>query len=65
MGDVTLHLDQRTQDRALAVAMLQQDLVPGQAWTPEDALRQALDRGLDLLLTEALARPVPQRGGRA
>lgn len=65
MGDVTLQLDQRTQDRALALAMLQQDLAPGRPWTAEEALRQALVRGLDVLLVEALAHTGPVREGRA
>ena len=42
-----LGLDQRTLDRLRALAMLQQEALPGVPCELDDALRQALDRGLD------------------
>ncbi len=54
MGAVQLRLDQRTLDRIQALAVLQQDALPGVPYEPEDAARQALDRGLDLMLSELL-----------
>lgn len=54
VGSVQLHLDQRTLDRIQALAALQQDALPGVPYGPEDAARQALRRGLDLMLSELL-----------
>lgn len=69
MGAVQLRLDQRTLDRIQALAMLQQDALPGVPYDQEDATRQALDRGLDLMISELLVHravrsfPVEQRTG--
>lgn len=71
MGAVQLRLDQRTLDRIQALAMLQQDALPGMPYDQEDAARQALDRGLDLMISELLVHravrsfPVERQGGRA
>jgi hypothetical protein len=54
MGAVQLHLDQRTLDRIQALAMLQQDTLPGMPYDQEDAACQALNRGLDLMISELL-----------
>ena len=54
VGSVQLHLDQRTLDRIQALAALQQDALPGIPYDSEDAARQALRRGLDLMLSELL-----------
>ena len=49
-----LGLDQRTLDRLGALAMLQQETLPGVPYSVDDALQQALGRGLDLMLSELL-----------
>ena len=54
VGTVQLRLDQRTLDRIQALAMLQQDALPGMPYDHEDAAHQALDRGLDLMISELL-----------
>jgi hypothetical protein len=54
VGSVQIRLDQRTLDRIQALAMLQQDALPGVPYDQEDAARQALDRGLDLMISELL-----------
>jgi hypothetical protein len=54
VGTVQLRLDQRTLDRIQALAMLQQDALPGMPYDHEDAAHQALDRGLDLMIAELL-----------
>ncbi len=54
-----LGLDQRTLDRLRALAVLQQEALPGMPYEVDDALQQALDRGLDLMLSELLVRRVP------
>ncbi len=71
MGAVQLRLEQRTLDRIQALAMLQQEALPGMPYDPEDAARQALARGLDQMISELLVHraarsfPVERRGGRA
>jgi hypothetical protein len=55
-----LGLDQRTLDRLRALAMLRQEACPGIPCELDDALRQALDRGLDLMLAELLVRQGPR-----
>lgn len=54
-----LGLDQRTLDRLRALAMLQQEALPGVPYEVDDALQQALDRGLDQMLSELLVRRGP------
>jgi len=54
VGSVQIRLDQRALDRIQALAMLQQDALPGMPYDQEDAARQALDRGLDLMISELL-----------
>jgi hypothetical protein len=54
VGSVQLLLDQRTLDRIQALTMLQQDALPGIPFGQEDAARQALGRGLDLMISELL-----------
>jgi hypothetical protein len=54
-----LRLEQRTLDRLRALAMLQQEALPGVPYEVDDALQQALDRGLDLMLSELLVRREP------
>lgn len=54
-----LGLDQRTLDRLRALAVLQQEALPGMPYEVDDALQQALDRGLDLMLSELLVRRGP------
>lgn len=70
MGAVQLRLEQRTLDRIQALAMLQQEALPGMPYDQEDAARQALARGLDLMISELLVHravrsfPVEHPGGR-
>ena len=65
-----LGLDQRTLDRLRALAMLQQEILPGVPYGVDDALQQALDRGLDQMLSELLVRrgplciPIERAAGR-
>jgi hypothetical protein len=54
VGIVQLRLDQRTLDRIQALAMLQQETLPGMPYDHDDAAHQALDRGLDLMISELL-----------
>jgi hypothetical protein len=60
VGAVEIRLEQRTLDRIQALAMLQQEALPGLVYGQEDAARQALDRGLDLMISELLVH----RAGR-
>ncbi|MBI4911640.1 MAG: hypothetical protein HY823_02785 [Acidobacteria bacterium] len=53
---VRLSVDQRILDRVEALAMLQREALPGLPYGQEDALRQALERGLDQMLAELLVR---------
>jgi hypothetical protein len=55
-----LGLDQRTLDRLRALAMLQQEALPGVPYEVDDALQQALDRGLDQMLSELLVHRGPR-----
>jgi len=54
-----LGLDQRTLDRLRALAMLQQEALPGVPYEVDDAFQQALDRGLDMMLSELLVHRDP------
>ena len=69
VGAVQLRLEQRILDRIQALTMLQQDALPGMPYDQEDAARQALERGLDLMLSELLVHrstrsfPVENRSG--
>ena len=57
MGVVRVALDQHTLDRLEALALLRRELDPRSILDAQEALRQAVERGLDLLLCEALAEP--------
>lgn len=57
MGMVRVALDQHTLDRLEALALLRRELDPRSAMDTSEALRLALERGLDQLLCEALAEP--------
>lgn len=57
MGMVRVALDQHTLDRLEALALLRRELDPRCGMDASEALRQAVERGLDLLLCEALAEP--------
>lgn len=51
---VRVTLDQHTLDRLEALSLLQKEQDPHTPWDSQDALRQALARGLDALICEAL-----------
>lgn len=57
MGVVRVALDQHTLDRLEALALLRRELDPRSTLDAQEALRQAVERGVDLLLREALAEP--------
>ncbi len=57
MGVVRVALDQHTLDRLEALALLRRELDPRSSLDAQEALRQAVERGLDVLLREALAEP--------
>jgi hypothetical protein len=54
LAAVQIHLDTHTLNRLEALAMLRREADPARSCDPEEALRQALQRGVDLLLGELL-----------
>lgn len=53
---VKLSVDHRIQSRLEALTLLQNEAMPGLPYNEQDALKQALERGLDNMLQELLIR---------
>ena len=58
---VNVAVDHRIQSRLEALTLLQNEVLPGLPYDEQDALKQALVRGLDNMLQELLVR-TGQRG---
>lgn len=56
MEVVKVPVDHRIQTRLEALALLQNEALPGLPYNVQDALKQALERGLDNMLQELLVR---------
>ena len=56
MEVVKLSVDHRIQSRLEALTLLQNEVLPGLHYNEQDALKQALERGLDNMLHELLVK---------
>lgn len=56
MEVVEVPVDRRFQSRLEALTLLQNEVLPGLHYNEQDALKQALERGLDNMLQELLVR---------
>ena len=56
MVDVQVPADHRILVRLEALALLQTDALPGLPYDEQDAVKQALERGLDHMIRELLVR---------
>ena len=56
MEIVNVHVDHHIQTRLEALALLQNEVLPGLPYNQQDALKQALVRGLDNMLRELLVK---------
>ena len=56
MEVVEVPVDRRFQSRLEALTLLQNEVLPGLPYNEQDALKQALERGLDNMLQELLVR---------
>jgi len=56
MEVVKLSVDHRIQSRLEALTLLQNEVLPGLPYSEQDALKQALERGLDNMLHELLVK---------
>ncbi|MBL0313701.1 MAG: hypothetical protein IPP78_13530 [Holophagaceae bacterium] len=56
MEVVKVPVGHQTQRRLEALALLQNEVLPGLPYTEQDAVVQALERGLDHMLHELLVR---------
>lgn len=60
MGTIHVAIDHHLLMRLEALAVLQQEALPGLPFDIQDGARQALDRGVDQLLGELLLQKAPQ-----
>lgn len=56
MEVVKVSMDHRIQARLEALTLLQNEALPGLPYNEQDAIKQALERGLDNMLHELLVR---------
>lgn len=56
MEIVQVPVDHRIQARLEALALIQNEVLPGLPYDQQDAVKQALERGLDHMLHELLIR---------
>ena len=56
MDVVKVPVDHHIQRRLEALTLLQNEVLPGLPYNEQDALKQALERGLDTMLHELLVR---------
>ena len=56
MDVVKVPVDHHLQRRLEALTLLQNEVLPGLPYDQQDALKQALERGLDTMLHELLVR---------
>ena len=56
MEVVKIPVGHRIQSRLEALTLLQNEVLPGLRYNEQDALKQALERGLDNMLHELLVR---------
>ena len=56
MEVVKVPVDHHIQRRLEALTLLQNEVLPGLPYNEQDALKQALERGLDTMLHELLVR---------
>ncbi len=56
MVNVQVPADHRILARLEALALLQADALPGLPYDTEDAMKQALERGLEQMIRELLVR---------